>query len=349
MGWSLTPGQDTEMINPSGLAARRKLLADRHRWRKIGLVINIVIIGLALILLARILATLDFAKVPNALATTSSRQIALAIGCSALSYLALTGYDAVAMSQLRLKVPYRTIALGSFAAYAISFVLGFPLITGGTVRYWVYSRVGLTPGKVASLTLIASITFWLGMSLILGLALSLQPAAIAAIDYLSVSVNFLLGLGVLGGILIYLAFVSVRRRRLRIKGLRLELPGFFLTCCQIGLGLIDLCGAAAALFFLLPQGHSMDYIPFVALYVLACLLGIASNAPGGLGVFELTMLHVVTVPSPASVLASLLIFRVVYYFLPFLLALALLGAHEGAVRWRASREAMANLENDEDE
>lgn len=330
-------------------AARRKLLADRHRWRKIGLVINVILIGVALIFLGRILATLDLAQIQNALAKTSSRQIALAIGCSAISYLALTGYDSVAMRQLRLKVPYRTIALGSFAAYAISFVLGFPLITGGTVRYWVYSRVGLTPGKVASLTLIASITFWLGMSLVLGLALSLQPASVAGIDHLSATVNFWLGLGVLGGILIYLAFVSVRRRRLRIKGLRLELPGFWLTCCQIGLGLIDLCGAAAALFFLLPPGHGINYILFVALYVFACLLGIASNAPGGIGVFELTMLHVVTGPSPASVLASLLIFRVVYYFLPFVLALALLGAHEGAVRWRALREAMTHREDDEDE
>ncbi|MBV1707860.1 MAG: YbhN family protein [Hyphomicrobiales bacterium] len=344
------------MINPHpepGSAPRRsaraRMMADRHFWHRLGMVISLLIFCFAIFLLFRTLETLDLQRIQTALANTTSRQIGLAVGCATISYIALTGYDAVAMRQLRLKVPYRTIALGSFAAYAISFVLGFPPITGGTVRYWVYSRAGLTPGKVASLTLIASITFWLGMALVLGLALSLQPVAISALDHFAPQVNFLFGLGVLATIMGYLAFVSLRRRRMRIRGLRLELPGFVLTCCQIVLGLIDLCGAAAALYFLLPADNGLDYILFVALYVLACLLGIASNAPGGIGVFELTMLHVVSVPSPDSVLASLLIFRVVYYFLPFLLALALLGAHEGALRWRSLREAMAQGETDDDE
>ena len=344
---SLNPGP--EQGQPPDRSARAKLTADRHLWRRLGFLVSLLIFGLAVFLLIRTLETLDLARIQTALAKTTSRQIGLAIVCSTISYLALTGYDAVAMRQLRLKVPYRTIALGSFAAYAISFVLGFPLITGGTVRYWVYSRVGLTPGKVASLTLIASITFWLGMALVLGLALSLQPAAIANLDHLATSLNFLLGIGVLAAIMGYLAFVSLRRRRMRVRGLRLELPGFVLTCFQIVLGLIDLCGASAALFFLLPVGHGINYILFVALYVFACLLGIASNAPGGIGVFELTMLHVVSVPSADSVLASLLIFRVVYYFLPFLLALALLGAHEGALRWRSLREAMAQSVADDDD
>ncbi len=334
---------------PAARSARAKLAADRHLWRKLGMIISLLIFSLAIFLLFRTMETLDMARIQTALADTTSRQIGLALGCATISYMALTGYDAVAMRQLRLKVPYRTIALGSFAAYAISFVLGFPPITGGTVRYWVYSRAGLTPGKVASLTLIASITFWLGMALVLGLALSLQPVAISELDHLAPRLNFLFGAGVLATIMGYLAFVSLRRRRMRIRGLRLELPGFVLTCCQIVLGLIDLCGAAAALFFLLPAGHGINYILFVALYVFACLLGIASNAPGGIGVFELTMLHIVSVRSPDSVLASLLIFRVVYYFLPFLLALALLGAHEGALRWRSLREAMAQSGAEDDE
>jgi uncharacterized membrane protein YbhN (UPF0104 family) len=44
--------------------------------------------------------------------------------------------------------------------------------------------------------------------------------------------------------------------------------------------------------------------------------------------------------SSDQLLASLLLFRVVYYLVPFLLALALLGAHEASRRWRSLREAM---------
>ena len=67
----------------------------------------------------------------------------------------LTGYDALALRQLRLKVPYRITALASFTSYAVSFTLGFPLLTAGTIRYWIYSRHGLSAAKIAALTVIA--------------------------------------------------------------------------------------------------------------------------------------------------------------------------------------------------
>jgi uncharacterized membrane protein YbhN (UPF0104 family) len=70
------------------------------------------------------------------------------------------------------------------------------------------------------------------------------------------------------------------------------------------------------------------------------MLGIASHAPGGLGVFEATMLDAVAAPSD-QLLASLLLFRGIYYLVPFILAMALLGAYEGVRRWRSLREAMA--------
>ena len=85
----------------------------------------------------------------------------------ATSYLALTGYDALALRHLGSKVPYPLTALASFTSYAISFTLGFPLVTGGAVRFWIYGPAGLSAGKIASLTVVAGITFWLGMGLVL--------------------------------------------------------------------------------------------------------------------------------------------------------------------------------------
>ena len=91
---------------------------------------------------------------------------------------------------------------------------------------------------------------------------------------------------------------------------------------------------------LLPKGHGLGFLAFCALYSFAAMLGIASHAPGGLGVFEATMLKGVG-GSSDQLLASLLLFRVIYYLVPFLLALALLGANEAVRRWRSLREAMA--------
>jgi uncharacterized membrane protein YbhN (UPF0104 family) len=57
-----------------------------------------------------------------------------------------------------------------------------------------------------------------------------------------------------------------------------------------------------------------------------------------------------TIPAESgAVLASLLLFRAIYYLTPFILAMALLGAHEAGRRWRSLREAMAtSADMDED-
>lgn len=313
----------------------------RRKWlARLGTGFSLCILVLSGFVLTRTVSGLHWSELRAALAATSMEQIVAACVLTACSYLALTGYDAVALRQLRVAVPYRTKALASFTSFAISFTLGFPLITAGTVRYWIYSRVGLTAAKVASLTVITGLTFWLGMALVIGIAMVIQPDNITAVNRLAGWVNLIIGLAILGGMMFYLAWVSRGRRRIRVQGLRLELPGLGLTLSQLALGVVDLCCAAGALFVILPQGHGLDFISFCAAYVLACLLGIASHMPGGIGAFEATMLNAVPAPSAEALLASLLLFRIIYYVGPFILALALLGANESILRWKSLRAAM---------
>jgi uncharacterized membrane protein YbhN (UPF0104 family) len=322
------------------LERRRALL---HR---LGVAASLVIIAVSLFFFARVLVSIDLQQFKAAFAGTGGDQIAAAFFLSALSYLALTGYDALALRHLHARTPYRLTALASFASYAISFTLGFPLITAGAVRYWIYGPAGLSAGKVASLTLIAGITFWLGMGLVVGVGLISDAAAISEINHFNIAVNQAFGLGVLALLAVYIGFVSQRGVKRILFHVRL--PGPLVTVGQMALGVIDVCSAAGALYMLLPKGHGLAFVTFSALYSFACMLGIASHAPGGLGVFEATMLK--TVPADSgSVLASLLLFRAIYYLIPFILAMAMLGAHEAARRWRSLREAIQSSgENDDD-
>jgi len=322
-------------INLSADSARR-----RFWWRVVATGFSALLLILSAIIVSRILLRTDYNALRLAIQNTSMEQFAVAFVFTLISYLALTGYDAIAIRQLKLQVKYRTTALASFTSYAISFTLGFALVTAGTVRYWIYSQVGVRAGSVASLTLIAGLTFWLGMILVTGLAFLLRPEALSWVNQLSPIVNVLIGLAAVGFILVYVLWVSFGRRRLSVRGMILELPGFRLTSGQLLLGAIDLIFASAVLFVLLPDGHGLDFMTFVAIYVFGCLLGIASNAPGGIGVFEVTILNMVPSPSTEALLAALLLFRVVYYFVPFVLAFALLGAHEVLRRWKGLRAEM---------
>jgi glycosyltransferase 2 family protein len=256
-----------------------------------------------------------------------------------LSYLALTGYDGLALRHLGIKVPYWLTALASFASYAVSFTLGFPLVTGGAIRYWLYAPAGLTAGKVASLTVVAGVTFWLGMGSIVGVGFITASDAVSEINHFHPLANRLIGLSALAALVAYLVWVgSMRWRDSAIVG-TFKLPGPLVTLGQMALGVADVCSASAALYFLLPKGTTIGFPTFATLYSLAAMLGIASHSPGGLGVFEVTILQGVGGDTDA-LLASLLLFRGIYYVAPFIGAMALLGGVEATRRWRSIREAM---------
>ena len=336
-----------DSVIPEAVQNRKEARRKVGRLALIALSVGIFI--LAIVVVGRTFTQISVGELRNAVAATSGEQIAMALLLTAVSFLALTGYDALALRQLRLRVPYPTTALASFTSYAISFTLGFPLITAGTVRYWIYSGKGLSAGKVASLTVIAGLTFWLGMALLLGIGFAVRADGVSHLDHLDPILNRLIGAGVILTLVVYLVWASQGHRHATIQGFKLELPGFWLTTGQLCLGLVDLCAAAGVLFVLLPPPRAIDYLTFVTIYVFGSLLGIASNAPGGIGVFEATMLKTVPAPSEAALFASLLLFRIIYYLVPFVLALALLGAHESFKRWKVLRAAMTGNDDDDPE
>jgi uncharacterized membrane protein YbhN (UPF0104 family) len=317
----------------------------RLALRRLGVAASIIIIAVSTTIFVRTLMRIDPGKVKAAIAATGGDQIALSFAFTALSYLALTGYDGLALRHLRIKVPYRLTALASFVSYAFSFTLGFPLVTGGAVRYWIYGPAGLTAGKIASLTIVAGITFWLGMALVVGAGFLSASDPIADIDHFHPLINRLIGAGVVGALTVYLAWISrMRWRRAAVVG-DFKLPGPMLTFGQMALGVIDICSASAALYVLLPKAERFGFPTFATLYSFAAVLGIASHAPGGIGVFDATILQGVG-GSGDAVLASLLLFRGIYYAVPFIAAMAMLGGLEAVRRWRSLREAMSTASDD---
>ena len=325
---------------PSRIARWAAVLqAHSTLLHRLGVGFSVLIISVSTFIFGRTLVRIDPHSFKEAFAATGGDQIAMAFGLAAVSYIALTGYDGLALRHIGAKVPYRLTALASFTSYAISFTLGFPLVTGGAVRFWLYGPAGLSAGKVASLTVVAGITFWLGMGLMLSVGFLADTDAIAEITHLAIWANRAIGLALLAVLIGYLVWVTRMRRGGKPLFLNFKMPGLWLTLGQTALGVIDVGAAAGTLYVLLPKGHEIGYVAFCALYSFAAMLGIASHAPGGLGVFEATMLNGVG-GSSDQLLASLLLFRAIYYLIPFLLALALLGANEAMRRWRSLREAM---------
>jgi glycosyltransferase 2 family protein len=106
------------------------------------------------------------------------------------------------------------------------------------------------------------------------------------------------------------------------------LPSARLTLLQMLIGVVDLGFCAMAMFLLMPQQPGIDFVSLAVVFILATLLGFASHAPGSLGVFDAAMLVALPEFSKEQLLATLLVYRVLYFVIPFATAISIMGTRE---------------------
>jgi glycosyltransferase 2 family protein len=298
-------------------------------WSRIGAVVSVIVLALALFTLWRLLKNIDTAKVWAALQATTPETIALAAVFVALGYLSITLYDYFALHTIgRGDVPYRTAAFASFTAFTIGHNLGATVFTAGAVRFRVYSAWGLSIIDVAKIAFITGLTFWLGNSFMLGGAMVYAPEAAGTITHLPAWANRSIGFLGLAVIVGYLAWLLAKPRVFGRGNWKLTLPDARLTFIQILIGILDLSAGALAMYVLLPATPVIELPALIVIFVAATLLGFLSHTPGSLGVFDAAMLIALTQYEKEPLVAALLTFRLMYFIIPFALAVLLLGARE---------------------
>ena len=287
-------------------------------WSGIGVAIGLLIVVIAGAALFRLLRDIDLDEVVAAVRAKSVREVVIAGGFVLAGYVTLTLYDFFALRTIgRNTVPYRIAALAGFTSYAIGHNLGATVFTGGAIRFRIYSAWGLSIIDVAKIAFVTGLTFWLGNAFLLGFAMSYAPVAASAVNQLPAWVNRGIGLSGLMFIVGYLIWLMPRPRVVGRSDWRIVLPGLRLTVVQIGIGVLDLTLGALAMYMLLPDHPSIDFITLLVIFVTATLLGFLSHAPGSLGVFEAAMLVGLPLFQKEGLLASLLIFRLLYFVFRF--------------------------------
>jgi glycosyltransferase 2 family protein len=324
------PPKDARQQGKLDLLHRAAVFCDtRIGWNRIGIVLSVTIIAIAATVLYRILRTIDAGEVLDALATTDWRDFSLAALFVAGGYFTLTFYDLFALRTIgRYDVPYWTAALAGFTSYSVGHNVGASVLTGGAVRYRIYSAWGLDAIDVAKICFIAGLTFWLGNATVLGLGVAYIPLAAGAINQLPAWLNRSGAILILMLLIFYVGWVWQRPRMVGRRGWSVVLPGGPLTLLQIGIGIVDLGFCALAMYMLVPEEPNINFVTLAVIFVSATLLGFASHAPGGIGVFDAAMLVALWQFDKEELIAGLLLFRLLYYIIPFGLALAILGTRE---------------------
>ncbi len=311
-------------------------------WSRLGFALSLTIIIVAVVVLYHILRDIDPEDLVDALEATDWRTLIIAGIFVAGGYITLTFYDLFALRTIgRKEIPYRIAALGGFTSYAVGHNVGASVFSGGAVRYRIYSECGLSVIDVTKICFVAGLTFWLGNVTVLGLGVLYAPQAAHAIDQLPLWCNRIFALMLIAILGAYVAWVWVKPRVIGRDGWQVTLPGGPFTLVQIAIGILDLGCCAAAMYMLVPDEPNLGFVTVAVIFVAATLLGFASHAPGGLGVFDAAMMVALWQFDKEDLLAGLLLFRLLYYIIPFVISLVILGIREFVLGSAARRIAQS--------
>jgi uncharacterized membrane protein YbhN (UPF0104 family) len=312
----------------------------RANWKSwLGAGLGLVVLGLAAWGLNKIAGQVTLAEVIAEVRATPPHLIAFAAFSTFLSYVVLIGYDWFATRHLGYKIGWPTLAAASFSSFTISHTLGVTVLTGGTVRYRIYTRVGVRAADIAMIILLCGWTFWLGIIFVAGIGLIVSPGLAEPIrEWVPQGLEEWTGALLLGAVIAYTLVATTLRREFKLWRYRFSLPGGKQTLLQIAIGTLDLALAGGALYILLSTVAGVpDLLTFLVIYSVAMVTGALAHAPGGLGVFELVIVGLMPSTDKAGVLAAVALFRILYTFIPFLLGASLVAILE----FRALRAARA--------
>lgn len=322
-------------MNRIKTAVRRRSSRGGSSVRGVGIFISIGVAAIAVYALTQTLRHIDTDEVLQVIRHTNFSLIALAAMLVATSYASLTLYDLLALRTIgRTEIPYRIAALASFTSYPIAHGVGAVSLISPVIRYRIYSHNGLSAFDVANICFLTGLTFWLGNLTALGIGLLFAPNAISVVDFLPPQVNRWLAGALLLTVLGFLFWCWASPCNIGTKRWPVRLPPGPLVLLQIVIGLFDLGAAALAMYVLIPEGPNIGIFPIMAIFIAATLLGFASHTPAGLGVFDAAFLIGLGNNNKEPLVAALLMFRLLYHFLPFVFALLLFGLVEA---WRSLR------------
>ena len=313
---------------------------------QIGAFVSLTIVCLALWVVYRTLQSIQLSDVLEQFRALPATSVLLAFLLTAGAYFVVSGYDVLALYHIGRPVPYRRAALAGCLANAFGTNLGFAVVTGGAIRYRIYSNAGLSALEIAGVTTMSAVTASLGVGVLLILSLLFgADEAAASVIHLPPALKRMLGGLLLAFVVVYLTAAVFRPLSIRTESWSLRLPSAKTAAAQVALGSIDLMLISAIIYVLLPAYAETSFFAFLGVFAVALIAGVVSHVPSGIGVFESVMLLGLPEVAPDALLGAILLFRCVYYLAPLSLAAIALAIHEAnmqQVRIERARDTAAD-------
>ncbi|WP_168733132.1 bifunctional lysylphosphatidylglycerol flippase/synthetase MprF [Thalassobius vesicularis] len=292
------------------------------------ILVGAVLFAMGLYALLHLLKPVHFSDIVAQVRAMPAPVLAGAGLATVAAYAALVAYDWFALRYIGKTLSWPVVTIGGFLGYAFGNTVGVSVISGGAVRYRIYSAAGLNAFEVAAVSGYIALALGTGLTLIGLAALAIHPGAVAAYLPYGQGVVQLIALALVLSSVGLIAWLSVSQRTFRFRAFQLHMPPPRDLLGQLIATLVDVAAAAFALWVLLPAGKP-DFATFIAVYSAAMMIGVLSHVPGGVGVFETVVIGTLPADVPVSdAAAALLMFRLIYYLIPFALGFLIVALNE---------------------
>lgn len=315
-------------------------LSSSPRWvdwfNRVTPIMGVAVFAIAIYFIRDMSRQYSFTQIFEAMQVIPTSQVINSILATIASYAVLFCYDYLAVEYVGRHVSYLRTSVVSFIAFALTHIIGFANIAGNSVRLRMYAHFGLRPPEIIKLILFISFSFWTGFLAVCGFLLIFEPPTPP--PQLAFSPVWLQALGAITLVFpIGYFWATVAGWRPKWMG-RIPMPTPRMAVLQIVISGVEWILMGLVLYVLLPaEVASVGFVRFLSFFATAQILAFISHVPGGLGVIEATVIYFL-VPDrepSAATLGALVAFRIIYYFVPMILAAFGLLAFEGykSRRW----------------
>lgn len=291
--------------------------------------------ALAAFMIYRQLSKYDLQDLKNALLSIPNRNLLFACAASFIGYVALSSYDYLALKYIRHKLAAWRWMFAGFIGFAVSNNAGHAIVSGGAIRYRLYTRWRIHADEIVRMVTFSGFTYLVACFFLIIIGYVITPEHAFGEGAFSQMTTAVIALVSFIGLLIYLGLSLFYKKTIDIKGLKFEIPTFKMALSQIFIGSIDILMASLVLYCTLIHFIDIPFDVFIGAFIIAQILGVYSQVPGGLGVFELVFSNIIPGnENQAMLFGALIAYRIIYYLLPLILSGMVLFAYEGYLAYR---------------
>lgn len=299
---------------------------------------GLVFFGLAAYMLYHQLSKYSLNDIKEALLKIPHKNLMFAMLAAIGGYVALSSYDFLALCYIKRKVAMWKWIFAGFVGFSVSNNAGHAIVSGGTIRYRLYTRWRFRATEIVRMVTFSGFTYLVACFFLIIVGYVLTPShAFGAGSVSKMTTQVVTAISFVG-LIGYFSLSLFYKKPLYIRDVEFDMPTFKMSLAQVFLGSADIITDSIVLYLVLIPFVPLDFMTFMGVFIIAKVLGVFSQVPGGLGVFEGLFMYIIPGEhNDLTLFGALIAYRILYYLIPLLISGIMLMSYEGYLLWRRKK------------